>query len=71
MNEVITIRIVRPHFDEMNEADKKAMVEAMAQDIANQIYRTEDRRTQQENIAFWQNYFLKWHIEDNVRRRDY
>jgi hypothetical protein len=67
MREVITIQIIRPNFEVLNEVGEKQMIEEMAKDIAKQILTQEKLRHMSENIAYWQKKFLMWEVEDQAR----
>jgi hypothetical protein len=68
MRELITIQLLRPDFDDISEEMKTKLIEQMAKNIAYQIYTQENLRLLNENMQFWQQYFLKWEVEDTVRR---
>jgi len=68
MREVITIQILRPNFDDMPDDVKKQWIDKMAKDITHQIVTQETLRHMNEDIQYWQNIFLKWEVEDHLRR---
>lgn len=68
MQELITIQIIRPQIDGLSDSDKKAFIECMAKDIAEQIIKQEALRRLNENIQHWQETLLRWDVEDKLRR---
>ena len=67
MREVITIQIIRPNLEMLDEVGEKQFIDNMSKDIARQILAQEKLRKMNENIAYWQRRFLEWEIEDNTR----
>ena len=68
MRKVITIQIIRPNFEDMDELDKKILIEKMAISIAEQITKQESLRQMNEDIKYWQKKFMLWEIEDQFRK---
>lgn len=69
MREYLTIQIIRPNFDALEDARmKQIMIDELAKDIAKQIVVQEDLRRQYAERLYWEQKFLQWEIEDNLRR---
>ena len=68
MHKVITIQIIRPDFEDMDELDKKILIEKMSISIAEQIVKQESLRQMNEHVKYWQQKFLSWEIEDQFRK---
>lgn len=64
MNELISIRIVRPQLQDLNAEDRKCVIADLAKSIAQQIVIAEDQRLRDLEIQRWQEIMLGWKIED-------
>lgn len=71
MNEVISIKLIRPNFAGLSVKDRNLLIQQIAQDIAQQIARQEDERVRQEEITYWQNKFLGWQLQDLIAEQQH
>jgi len=64
MNEVITVRIIRPNFSGMDAVTRRTVIKEISDDIAAQIAVSENARVVQENYKYWQQKIIDWQVED-------
>ncbi len=61
---LLTVQVMRPNFEGLSKQEKEAIADELAKDIARQILTQEELRARSEEIAKWQQIFLKWQVED-------
>ena len=63
MNPIITLRIPRPKFEEMNERVRDEIIQELSRQVAEQIYASELGRRQKQSADEFKEYLRRWDIE--------
>lgn len=68
MKEIITVQIIRPNLDLLDDDSRQRYIEDMAKDIIAQILMQENTRRLNEQMAYWDTMFGVWEFDYRIKK---
>ena len=64
MHKFTTIKVITPNLKGLSREERQEVINELSKDIAKQIVQMEDAKLVDEEIKYWNKYFLDWEIRD-------